>query len=161
MSNKNTPHLIILPEDDAYISLALGFQLHHDINSRAIQIERPVGGWLKVIDCFKDEHIIGINKFQKRHLLLLIDCDKEPNRLNDIRQKNIPANLLDRVFVLGAIPESENLKSNVKGGFEAIGLKLANDCVNNTNYAWGHATLIHNQAELSRMKAIVGPFLFK
>jgi hypothetical protein len=97
MSNKHTPHLMILPEDAAY---------------------------------------------------------------DDIREKEIPTNLLDRVFVLGANPESENLKSNVKGGFEAIGLNLGSDCVNNTNLTWNHQTINHNQAELSRMRAKVGLFLF-
>ena len=45
--NKYLPHLLILPEDDANRELANGFVLNHAVNSRAVQILPPAGGWKK------------------------------------------------------------------------------------------------------------------
>jgi hypothetical protein len=162
MSNKYKPHLLILPEDDANIDLANGFQSHPGINLRAIQIEHPVGGWLKVLECFKEEHVYHMGVTPYRHMLLLLDFDNDSCRLDySLFEKYIPENLRDRVFVLGANPEPEKLKSCVSNGYETIGQQLAKDCLDQTNTTWGHDLLKHNQTELVRMRAKVNQFLFK
>jgi hypothetical protein len=62
--------------------------------------------------------------------------------------------------VLGVLSEPKQLKSNVRGGFQAIGLRLADDCDADTDVTWGHPLLRHNAAELERMKSKVKGFLF-
>lgn len=158
--NKDRPHLVILPEDDANSSLAHGFQLHDAVNQRAIQILGNAGGWRKVIEGFnRPPELLLMNNKPTRHMLLLIDCDHQADRLDDIRNP-IPAHLRDRVFVLGVLSEPEKLKKNTSGGYEAIGKLLADDCHNDTNETWNHPFLRHNAAELERMKAKMKPFLF-
>ena len=157
--NKEKPHLFILPEDQANADLARGFQLHHAVTNRAIQVLNKAGGWRKVIDYFIQEEVPYMDRTPHRHMLLLIDCDGHPERIDEIRN-DIPANLQDRVFVLGVLSEPEQLKSNVRGGYQAIGLRLADDCDGDTDVTWGHPLLRHNAAELERMKNKVKAFLF-
>lgn len=160
--NKATPHLLVLPEDKANANLANGFELHAAINPRAIQILPNAGGWLKTLESFKETHASHMQATPHRHMLLLIDFDEDSNRLDhSVFDKYIPENLRNRVFVLGTNPEPEKLKSNISGGYEAIGQQLAKDCFEQTNTIWNHDMLKHNHIELTRMKAIVNPFLFK
>jgi hypothetical protein len=48
----------------------------------------------------------------------------------------------------------------VGGWQEDIGEALSQDCSNNTQKAWGHEMLKHNEAELKRLIKFVKPFLF-
>lgn len=54
--NKYRPHLLVLPEDDANRQIANGFILHPNVNSRAIQVLPPSGGWRKVLEDFRNVH---------------------------------------------------------------------------------------------------------
>jgi hypothetical protein len=158
--NSHKPHLLVLPEDDANRQIVVGFIQDARINARAIQVLPIAGGWRKVIESFANDHIAALQQYPGRRIVLLIDCDKDASRLDVIRTTCIPSDLQDRVFVLGVWSNPEKLKSHVKGGFEAIGKNLAQDCVDGTNTTWGHALLAHNQTELNRMKDLVNPFLF-
>ena len=158
--NKDRPHLVILPEDNANSSLARGFLRHDAVGQRAIEILGDAGGWRKVIENFKrQKSVLLMDKKPHRSMLLLVDCDDHPERLDEIRN-DIPANLQDRVFVLGVLSEPERLKKHKSGGYEAIGKLLAEDCHNDTNETWNHPLLIHNTTELERMKIKVKAFLF-
>jgi len=95
----------------------------------------------------------------ERRIVLLIDFDQQhEKRLTHV--KEISPELVDRVFVLGALSEPENLKRNIGKSFEKIGEALLQDCVDNTRIIWGHDLLKHNESELDRMILSVKPFLF-
>jgi hypothetical protein len=159
--NRYKKHILVLPEDDANRQIANGFLLDLNLNDRAIQILPPLGGWIKVLNFFKDNHISGMYEYKNRMMLLLVDFDQDEKRLGNIKNQ-IPDDLKERVFVLGVLSEPENLKKNIANGntFEDIGKNLAQDCVNETDKIWGHNLLKHNKNELDRMISSVKPFLF-
>ncbi len=160
--NKYRDHLLVLPEDDANRQIANGFLLHPGLNERAIQILPPAGGWIKVRETFRYGHISEMMKYPRRMMLLLIDFDLHEDRINDVKEQ-IPADLADRLFVLGAHSEPEDLKKNMpeqNNTYEKIGKSLAQDCVDQTDHVWGHELLKHNKKEIDRMNRFVRPFLF-
>jgi 5S rRNA maturation endonuclease (ribonuclease M5) len=164
--NKYQHHVLVLPEDDANRQIANGFILNSNVNEPAIQVLPIADGWGKVVDNFKDNHVSEMRRFPKRMIVLLIDFDRQGERLSYVKSQ-IPEDLQDRVFILGVLSEPEDLKRIRKkfesigtGKLEQIGETLANDCFNNTNELWGHDLLKHNTTELDRMILSVKPFLF-
>ena len=149
----------MLPEDDANNQIANGFIQDPNLNLRTIQILPPVGGWKKVVDTFRDVHAHEMRRCPERRIVLLIDFDRNyEKRLTCIQE--ISPELVERVFVLGALSEPEDLKRNIGKSFEKIGEALSQDCVGNTREVWGHDLLKHNETELNRMILSVKPFLF-
>jgi hypothetical protein len=130
--NKHRPHVLVLPEDDANSEIATGFvkQLHRSF-IRSIQVLPVAGGWLEVLTHFESDHLIGMEKYPGRCVVLLIDFDRETNRLGRA-QERIPAHLKDRVFILGALTEPEALRRTL-GSYETIGQALAKDCREETD----------------------------
>ncbi|MCP2727648.1 hypothetical protein [Limnofasciculus baicalensis] len=157
--NRYQPHIIILPEDRANEEIANGFIQYPNINEHAIQIERPAGGWGKVIEKFTEAHVPEMRLFTKRMILLLIDFDRSEDRFSYV-ESQIPQDLKERVFILGVQSNPESLRRDTQKNFEGIGETLAKDCSDNTNQLWGHALLKHNKTELERMILSVKPFLF-
>lgn len=117
------------------------------------------GGWIKVLNKFKGNHVSEMQRFPLRRIVLLIDFDSNTERLSYAKSQ-IPEDLKDRVFVLGVLSEPERLRSDIKKIFEGIGETLANECFDDTNKLWEHGLLRHNKAELNRMILSVKPFLF-
>ena len=116
------------------------------------------GGWLKVLECFRTEHLPEMERNANRHLVLLIDFDKQEDRLNLVRAE-IPDRLKERVFILGTWSEPEDLRQDL-GSYEIIGLALAKDCHDDTDKTWAHDLLRHIAEELERLKRRVRPILF-
>ncbi len=156
--NKYQPHLFVLPEDDANRQLANGFQLHLSVEARKMQVLEEAGGWQKVIDLFKSDHIHLLLRNEQRHMVLLVDFDENANRIAVLKSE-IPEPLRERVFVLGVWSEPENLKREL-GACESIGLALARECQENIRLTWSHELLRHNSEELNRLTKRVRPFLF-
>ena len=156
--NKNRPHIIVLPEDDANRQLANGFHLGV-ASIRQLQALPEVGGWMKALDCFQSDHVDHLRRYPQRYMVLLIDFDDNENRL-DIAKKAVPDDLKDRVFVLGAQGEPEDLRKAGLGSPETIGKALARDCLEETDETWGHDLLKHNADELDRLRASVRRILF-
>jgi len=154
--NKHRPHVFILPEDDANLQIANGFVL--EFPTRQIQRLPVAGGWHEVLIRFESEHIIGMEKYSERVMVLLIDFDRQTSRLDEAKAV-IPAHLAERAFVLGAWDEPEDLTKDL-GSFETIGRNLANDCRNNTDKVWGHDLLKHNADEVARFCERARPILF-
>jgi hypothetical protein len=71
----------------------------------------------------------------------------------------IPEHLKERVFVLGAWSEPEELRRNL-GSYETVGSTLAGECRENTAATWDHPLLCHNAGELERLRKDVRAFLF-
>ncbi len=108
--NKYQPHIFVLCEDDANRQIVNGFLLDPSLNERAIQVLEPAGGWRHVLDDFKDRHRDAMLATPKRHMVLVIDFDGDPDRLSQVKSV-IPDKLMDRVFVLGALDEPEGLRT--------------------------------------------------
>ena len=146
--NKYLPHVLVLPEDHANAQLANGFLLDQALSTRSIQVLEEAGRWHEVINRFLSD----------RSMVLLIDFDGDPDRLSGVKAK-IPGNLNERVYILGAFIESENLNADL-GSYETIGLALAQDCREETDTTWSHPLLRHNAGELARLRERVRPILF-
>jgi hypothetical protein len=155
--NKAKPHIHVLPEDDANRQLVNGFLL--ELSTCQIRVLPEAGGWTKVLKQFKSVHVPELKNHQERLMVLLIDFDGKEDRINKAK-KVIPPQLIDRVFVLGAWKEPEDLKKAKLGTFETIRQKLAKDCREDTRTTWGHELLRHNASELDRMSASIRPILF-
>jgi hypothetical protein len=157
--NKHKPYILVLPEDDANRQIANGFIHHLNINENAIQIMPTAGGWTKVINQFTDNYVSNMRSFKERRMVLLIDFDKDENRLSRVTSR-IPDDLKERVFVLGVLSDPEELKRTIKKTSEEIGGSLAEDCPGNKNKLWEHDLLRHNESELERIILSVRSFLF-
>lgn len=160
MINKYLPHILVIPEDDANRQILNGFLVAPNLDKRIIQVLPPRGGWSKVLDDFKNNHVHAMQKYPDRMIILIIDFDGNEDRLNTAR-KDIPEDLNERVFILGVLSQPERLRATTNLSFENIGKALAEDCCDNTNKLWGHDLLKHNGSELHRMASSVKPILFK
>lgn len=157
--NKYQPYVYVLPEDDADRQLANGFHLEIDWNrQRRMQVLPEAGGWRHVLELFKSEYISKMEQNPNQFIVLLIDFDGEVDRLGEAKAV-IPQHLADRVFVLGAWGEPENLKAAL-GSYDNIGSALARDCREETDMTWRHDLLQHNASELDRLRTHVRPILF-
>lgn len=158
--NKDLPHLLVLPEDDANRQIANGFHLQIEFSrQRQMQVLLPANGWIRVIETFLSDHVFAMHRYPRRLMLLLIDCDDDADRLQREKQK-IPANLTERVFVLGVLSQPEALKPEL-GSYEEIGSSLARACRDQTVTIWEHRLIRHNIEELDRLRERVYPILFQ
>jgi len=158
--NKDLPHILVLPEDDANRQLANGFWQEVDWNrQRKMQVLPEVGGWSEVLSHFNSQHVAGMDRWPARFIVLLIDFDGRQDRLDNAKAA-IPERLAERVFVLGAWDEPEDLGRSGLGSYEKIGADMARDCREETDVVWGHELLRHNRAELDRMREHVRSILF-
>jgi hypothetical protein len=158
-ANKYQPHVLVLPEDDANRQLVNGFLLDSAISIRKIQVLTPAGGWSKVLDCFTSDHLVEMDRYPGRFMVLLIDLDGFAERQAEAKTK-IPGHLTDRVFILGALTTPEALRQAKLGSYEEIGSAMAKDCREGTDSIWGHELLQHNANELDRLRERVRPILF-
>jgi hypothetical protein len=156
--NKYFPHVLILPEDDANRQLANGFLRDPHLQARNIQVLPEAGGWREVSGRFQSDHVPAMTRFDKRFMVLLIDCDGRVDRLSSARN-DIPTHLRDRVFILGARTDPEALRSEL-GSYETVGLALAKDCREGADATWGHDLIKHNSTELKRLRETVFSILF-
>lgn len=131
------------------------------LNPRAIQVLPIAGGWAKVRDDFSASQVALLRKYPKRHLVLLIDFDGQVIDRMEIFRGVLPADVRDRVYVLGTQDEPESLRKDCGVSLEKIGERLAKACAHGESGLWAHVMLAHNQAELVRLIQNVKPFLFK
>ncbi len=158
--NKHLPHVLVLPEDDANRRLANGFHLQIDWRKqRQMQVLTPAGGWNEVLNLFRSEHVRAMERYSDRSMVLLLDFDGRRERLDEAKAM-IPPGLVDRVFVLGALSEPEDLPRAGLGSYETIGSNMARDCYEETASIWGHDLLRHNAYELLRLRERVRSILF-
>jgi hypothetical protein len=156
--NRHRPHVLVLPEDDADRQLANGFFNDSSISPQARPLPYP-GGWMKVLDRFEYDEIPYMRKYSEAFMVLVFDFDDDPDRLSVAKQR-IPADLADRVFIVGSLRDPESLRKAGLGKPEEIGLALAKDCREGTDTIWRHDLLRHNAPELARLRKQVSPILF-
>lgn len=156
--NRRLPHVLVLPEDDANRELAVGFTLG-EVAVGQMRVLPVAGGWLRVLECFHRDHLREMERYRERFMVLLIDFDRKPERREEAKAE-IPAHLRDRVFIIGAIGQPEELKQGGRRTYEDIGKGLAEDCRDDTDTTWGNDLLRHNASEVERMRTHVRPILF-
>jgi hypothetical protein len=157
--NKEKPHLLVLPEDRANTQIVNGFLLDSAVDVRRLKVLKEAGGWGVVLKQFQNDYLRHLRMYPESHILLLIDFDNNPDRGTEAR-KSIPADLYERVFILGAKSTPEALKKALNIPFEEIGQGLAKDCQNENEGFWDHEHLKHNSDELARLRMRVSKFVF-
>ncbi len=61
--NRQRPHLLVLPEDDANRQLANGFHQQVDWNQyRQMKALPPAGGWRNVLELLREGHLAEMNR---------------------------------------------------------------------------------------------------
>jgi hypothetical protein len=101
-----------------------------------------------------------MERYPDRFFVLLIDFDRDADRLRHATTR-IPEHLRDRVFILGAWSEPEELKRADLGSYEEIGLAMARDCRENTTATWDHDLLRNNIPNLRDYASQFTPSCFK
>jgi len=158
--NVYKPHVLVLLEDEANRQMANGFIMNIALNERAIRLLPNAGGWLKVFNELSAKHFTPLQTYKNRHLVLLLDFDKNIETRTLHFQNAIPADVRERVYLLGTSDEPEAMKRDCKLTFEEIGEQLAKACAEEELGLWNHKMLQHNQSELERLKKNVTSFLF-
>lgn len=155
--NRYRPHLYVLPEDDATHNIAVGF---NDVATGAMQVLKPAGGWMPVLERFKDTYISHLRQYPEAHIVMLIDFDEDfANRIQLFRDE-IPLDVASRVYVLGAWDEAETMRNLSEMNFSRIGMRLADECGQNVSSLWGNTQAHHNEPERTRLHAACRGFLF-
>jgi hypothetical protein len=157
--HKYRSHIYVIPEDDANRQIANGFLLDPSLLNRQIQVLPEAGGWTQVLEQFRSNHVVGMDRYRNRFIVLLIDFDGNAERLTKAKTE-VPRHLTDRVPILGALSKPEALRQANLGSYEDIGLAMAKDCREGTDTTWGHRLLQHNKSELDRLRERVRPILF-
>jgi hypothetical protein len=156
--NSHKPHVLVLAEDEPYRKLAAGFVDHHDIKS-VIRAE-VCGGWTSVFDQARQE-IRQMHKFKERILVLLMDFDRNYEARKQRLDEIVPPDLKDRVFLLGANVESEDLKRNFQSSSHFnVGKKIADACVRSPVVLSETPQLTNSIQEMRRLRSKVENFLF-
>ena len=158
--NVYKPHVLVVPEDDADRDIANGFLLDPSLKPRNIQVLPHVGGWVKVLGSFLEDHVAGLRRYPSRYLVLLIDFDDHIDERTAKFKESIPHDLVDRVFLLGTSSEPEPLRKQCGDSLENIGKALAAECRGDEAALWSHPLLAHNTAERARLNAKVKQILF-
>jgi hypothetical protein len=158
--NKYLPHVFVVPEDRANEEIAAGFVLHDQVKTRQIQILPCADGWPGALEQLRLEIIPYLHNHKHGYFVLAIDFDGD---YHDRRQKfnaAVPPELRDRVFVIGARENPEQLKREVRLTYEEIGIALADDCFRETLETWAHDHLQHNEPDRERLAAAVRSIVF-
>lgn len=156
--NRENLHLLVLSEDKATSSVAAGFNDSVVGQMQVLPYER---GWPNVLNAFKQTLLSRMRQYPKCHLVLLIDFDNDfPDRLNHFKQ-HFPADVADRVYVLGALGNIEDAKRSTGMKFGELGQQLARECEENQRVIWNDDQIRHNTDEVQRLLGSVRPFLFE
>lgn len=155
--NRYKPHVLVLPEDDATRSLAVGFSDHCN---GPIELKLPLGGWPKVLAEFEHRYVKYLRTYVDAHVVMVIDYDHEFASRLPLFQAAIPVDVQDRAYVLGCEDEAETLKNQQALKYGPLGATLAYECRTQLPVLWNCPQLVDNQAELRRLLAQVRPFLF-
>lgn len=159
MSNRYRDLVVVLPEDDANRQLANGFLNDPCLDHDRIQVLPVAGGWREAVALFLSEQAAPLRRYALRRTVLLIDFDGRPERLREV-QRQVPRDLRDGVFILGAFTEPEDPKRKTGKRLESLGGEMARGCCEGGGEIWQHELLKHNGQELARLRKEVARFLF-
>ena len=151
-ANKFHRHLIVVPEDDPNRQLANGFWLVFE--TRQIPVLEEAHGWSRALEAVKEDELPKMRAFPERHLVLLIDFDRDEQRLQRAKM-HVPADVADRIFILGILTEPEDLRNKLQMPYEGIGRALAEECRHARTDFWDHPLLRHNKPELQPLSPVL------
>lgn len=158
--NNYRPHLKVLCEDKINQDMVRGFVMGiFNVSQRIEIIQDVAGGCHKAKVLLENIWIEKLLKYPTMFLLIIIDFDKDINRITYMRE-NIPEELKDRVFILGCFDEPEKFKQYArekigsKKGIpsESIGKVLFLECKDDNLELWQSEHLKHNLQEIERLK---------
>lgn len=164
-ANKYRKHLVILPEDQAYATMARGFKNYYRIRAENLEIKKVCGGWKKVFEMLASTYVPLMEQNPDMHVLCMIDFDyHRKSRQNILTQYE--ANLLQRIYLLGCRQEAEDFKRDMKHGkLEAFGTLLAEACVNSDitsgSNPWLSDQLKENGHEIEKIRHNLGMIIFR
>jgi len=149
MANRYQPHILILSEDDANKDIVNGFMLDERVDLNHVVPLPVAGGWRKLINEFSDRYAPHLQKYPNGIMFLVLDFDGDQSRREYVLSA-IPHDLSDRVFVIGALSEPEDLCRSLRMSKEQVGRALAEECAEDNRSYWSHPLLKHNNNELDR-----------
>ena len=158
--NRYADHLYVIPQDDCDRQLADGFVLHDQVKTPRIQVMPPAGGWADVLKKFQTEYIKRLREDRLGRVVMLVDFNGDYNNRRAQFENEIPSDLKERVFVIGARETPEELRRELGKSFEEIGMSLADACLKGIDGDWRHDHLRHNDPDRKRLVQMVKPFLF-
>ena len=145
MPNKYKWHIIVIPEDDATRHIGNGLINAFPQIENCIKVLPVTRGWTRAVKCVETLDLQQ-NKF--RRVLLIIDFDKNKERLDIIREKKEFSEFKDRIFIIGCFNEAEDLKKLVgKSNLEQVGKELGENC----DY-WSDHCLLDCRDDACRLK---------
>jgi len=158
--NKSKPHIYVIPEDDEDRQLANGFLLGIDVKlSRQIQVLPISGGWIKCFEVARQKYVQHLKNCPHAYLVLLFDFDGQPERREQV-QIDFPAEVVDRIFLIGSLAEPKDLRRELGFGLERIGSTLAAECRESRSELWNSPQLAHNSLELERFRTCARQIIF-
>lgn len=168
-ANRYQKHLLILCEDYATNAMVNGFlSSRHLKNARQVQTLPYLKGWQSVVDSVLNKQLQELARYPERELLLVIDFDKDPARATTIRQhiraalekRQLPYEFEQRVHILGALMEAEDLRRALGQSLEEVGQEAAQQCHENRSALWLHDLLKHNQEDVKHLTMAFRRLLF-
>jgi hypothetical protein len=152
--------VVVVPEDDANRKLANGFKSHWAVAQRDLVVLPEASGWMSVLEVFIRDVILVMRKNSLLYAVLVLDFDEEGDDRRAFCVGQVPDDLRSRTFLIGTSDEPEDLKRELNLTLEQIGFALADGCNQDDLGLWTHAHLVHNLAEVQRMRPVVHPILF-
>ncbi len=158
--NVYQPHLLVIPEDEANRDIVNGFSCCVKINHRQFWVKPPAGGWIKGRDQLYELAKGYMRRYDQSYAVLIVDFDNEKDRGSQIRDE-LPEEVRDRVFVIGALTDPESLKRATGLRFEELGGKIAEGCIELNDVFWRQQELLsHNLQEVCRLSGSVRELFF-
>ena len=165
--NKNKPHLVIVPEDEAWATLTRGFFMARAEGN--IKVDRTCGGYNKEMTHFKDKLQPKMASNPNMHVLLLVDFDRKfASRMTNFTQLVYP-DYNKRAFMVGCKDEIQNLNTEYGGGkLEDLGQTMGNICLGDVTAMhtpkginpWTLPQILKSAVQVSLLKTRTFSFLF-
>ena len=160
MNNKFVEHVVICAEDPRTKQLAQGFVESNYVNDARCEVYHSLRhGWTKVHELVEE---LNLRKYAKRYVVLFIDFDQcEHDHAEKIRAKIADVTIEDRVFIIGASGEVEDLKRQIGMKFNlacqsynSVGCLIADQSASAADCrrgVWSIEQLKNNDGELARL----------
>lgn len=167
--NRYAKHVILFPEDRLCSDIAQGFVEADCVDDSRCWVHHNYGtGWSSVVEGVDD---FDLGRFKDSHLVLVIDFDRAGNdRYEEIRRRLSSNPYKDRIYIIGASNEADNLKKEVAeilhkkaAAPKDVGRVLAESSASSDRCdsgIWSMSQLSHNMPELSRLCDAVRDVIF-
>jgi hypothetical protein len=160
-ANKYTPHLIVIPEDQAVREIVNGFSTCLDANERQFSVYDLARGWERGKEILLDLSKGYMREYPHSYAILIVDFDRNAHRGSEIKNQ-VPEGVRDRVFVVGVLNEPEDLKESTGMKFEELGRQIAGGCKDSSIDFWkGQELLAHNVDEIRRLSGAIRDLFFR